>query len=388
MNSLYNIIASFIPVVLIQLLILPLLARQTTVNNYGIILTLISIANILSQIFGVGLNNTRIILNNKYHKRNIIEDYNRIFLILALISLPLLWLILNLLSIKLEVIPALLLYIFIILGIGNQYLTSEFNIDKNFLAVMKSNLYQAAGYLLGIILFFFTKEWLLIFFMGMLFTVIYELKRTFFWRIKTKKSDYWYKTLQRVLIISSSSVMISLTTYADRLFLFPILGAEQVAIYYIASLFGKLIGMGLGPVSTVLLSNFSDTERISKKFFWKTNFLNFLLCSIFYIISLFFAGPLLGLLYPTATDEIYSYVHIANLASILTASAGFIQPMILKFCPIGWQMFIQISHIFLYFGIGFCAINSFGLIGFCLSNVLVAILKIVLLCVIGSRYIK
>ncbi|HAQ1726637.1 TPA: oligosaccharide flippase family protein, partial [Enterococcus faecium] len=341
-NSVYNIFANSIPMLFLQLIILPLIAKNYTVGQYGTILTIISIANVIIQIFGIGINNTRVIMNSFYMDKKITENYNKMFKIMVIIIVPVISLILLIFKIKISYVLFILLNIYIILGFLNLYLSSEYNINMDFLLLMKSNLCLTLGYAIGIFIFLFVNQWLLILTIGMLFTVIYELQTTYFWRERKKSSDYWNKTFNKVATISISSAMISIITYADRLFLFPILGANAVATYFAASLFGKIIGMGIGPVSNVLLSTFSSTDIISKKMFWKTNIINFLICIIFFAISIPTAYPIISMLYPSLSDEISVFINLANLAAILNTSAGMIQPMILKFCPIKWQLNIQI----------------------------------------------
>ena len=387
-NSVYNIFANSIPMLSLQLIILPLIAKNYTVGQYGTILTIISIANVIIQIFGIGINNTRVIMNSFYMDKKITENYNKMFKIMVIIIVPVISLILLIFKIKISYVLFILLNIYIILGFLNLYLSSEYNINMDFLLLMKSNLCLTLGYAIGIFIFLFVNQWLLILTIGMLFTVIYELQTTYFWRERKKSSDYWNKTFNKVATISISSAMISIITYADRLFLFPILGANAVATYFAASLFGKIIGMGIGPVSNVLLSTFSSTDIISKKMFWKTNIINFLICIIFFAISIPTAYPIISMLYPSLSDEISVFINLANLAAILNTSAGMIQPMILKFCPIKWQLNIQIIHVFLYFGLSILGVNISGLLGFCIANVVIAIFKIILLCLIGNFYIE
>ncbi|HFQ4399478.1 TPA: hypothetical protein ACGV1O_003047, partial [Enterococcus faecium] len=327
-------------------------------------------------------------MNSFYMDKKITENYNKMFKIMVIIIVPVISLILLIFKIKISYVLFILLNIYIILGFLNLYLSSEYNINMDFLLLMKSNLCLTLGYAIGIFIFLFVNQWLLILTIGMLFTVIYELQTTYFWRERKKSSDYWNKTFNKVATISISSAMISIITYADRLFLFPILGANAVATYFAASLFGKIIGMGIGPVSNVLLSTFSSTDIISKKMFWKTNIINFLICIIFFAISIPTAYPIISMLYPSLSDEISVFINLANLAAILNTSAGMIQPMILKFCPIKWQLNIQIIHVFLYFGLSILGVNISGLLGFCIANVVIAIFKIILLCLIGNFYIE
>lgn len=137
---------------------------------------------------------------------------------MVIIIVPVISLILLIFKIKISYVLFILLNIYIILGFLNLYLSSEYNINMDFLLLMKSNLCLTLGYAIGIFIFLFVNQWLLILTIGMLFTVIYELQTTYFWR-ERKSSDYWNKTFNKVATISISSAMISIITYADRLFI-------------------------------------------------------------------------------------------------------------------------------------------------------------------------
>lgn len=94
-NSVYNIFANSIPMLFLQLIILPLIAKNYTVGQYGTILTIISIANVIIQIFGIGINNTRVIMNSFYMDKKITENYNKMFKIMVIIIVPVISLILR-----------------------------------------------------------------------------------------------------------------------------------------------------------------------------------------------------------------------------------------------------------------------------------------------------
>ena len=387
-NSLYNIIATMIPMFILQFIALPVVAKLTSVEYYGMVLTLISIANLIVQVSGTGINNTRIVMNSKYESHNLQENFNKIAKIIIVIIVPITLLLVLLVQKNTSILFLTLFIFYIILGFLNQYLSSEYNINVNYKMVMFSNIFQALGYILGIGIFIATNNWIYILLFGMLFTVCYELKTTFFWRKKNKESFCFKEACNKVIMISISSVMISLVTYADRLFLYPILGPTEVAIYYTSSLFGKLISMGLGPVSSVLLSVFSIKNEINRRQFWKLNLLNFSLCILFYLVTLVVSVPIINMLYPSLGIDISAYAWLANLAAILTASSGLVQPMILKFCPIKWQTIIQITHLLLYLFLSILFINFGGLLGFCVASVLISFIKLLLLCTIGHIYIK
>lgn len=383
-NTLYNILGSILPIVFLQLIVYPILSRKLDISTYGKVIALIGFCMLVIQVSGIGINNARIIMAKEYEDNKMEGDFNLLSIYIMIINVFITVLILILVNDRFFSWNNLLALLYIELGFLNLYLSSEFNISLKFNKILKGNIFLIIGYLIGLLLFFLFNLWSLIFFMGMSFIVMFDLKNTDYWKSGFQKTPLFKESLKKVLVISFSSLMISVVTYADRLFLYPLLGSSMVAIYYTASQFGKLISMGLGPISSVILSFFSKKNQMSLKHFWQFNSINFSFCIIFYLISLFLAKPVIGILYPTLSNEIVDYMNIANLAAILTGSSSLVQPIILKFCPVKWQMYIQITHIICYFSLGIVFTNSWGLLGFCYANVIAALFRLILLCVVGT----
>lgn len=70
-----NICATALPLMILQLVIFPLIARKEGNENYGTILTVISLVTIVSGSLGNSLNNIRLIRNQDYEKEKICGDF-------------------------------------------------------------------------------------------------------------------------------------------------------------------------------------------------------------------------------------------------------------------------------------------------------------------------
>lgn len=67
-------------------------------------------------------------------------------------------------------------------------------------------------------------------------------------------------------LIESTTLFIAglisrLINYADKLLIYPVLGGEEVAVYYAASIIGKMISMLISPISNVVLSYLAKIEK-------------------------------------------------------------------------------------------------------------------------------
>ena len=73
-----NILATCIPIFVIQIIILPLINNQMDLVYYGNIITCTSLISTISVPFGIALNNTRLLKNSRYEKDGESGDFNLI----------------------------------------------------------------------------------------------------------------------------------------------------------------------------------------------------------------------------------------------------------------------------------------------------------------------
>ncbi len=388
LDFIFNIIASMLPIIFLQLITYPFMAKYLSVESYGIALILISAINIITQISGIGINNARIIKQEEYKKIAVNGDFRILSIILIILNIMICLISFYLIDSNISLINILLLIILVEFGFLKTYFTAEYSVNKDFKKILISNLYLLGGYILGSIIFLFTKNWVFIFLLGNGISLMYIFKTTKIWKEKGGVSPYFKETSLSIFTISFSSLLINLVTYADRLILFPLLGASQVAIYYTASIFGKILAMGLSPISSVLLSYFSKDFVMNNKKFWKMNSINFILCFLFFIVAYFISEPIIKILYPDLYLKVSGLIHIANLTAIVYAATILIQPTILRFCKLKWQIYIQIIHLIMYVVLSILFVPKYGILGFAYISLGIALIKLVLLLIIGTMSFK
>ena len=81
-----NLIATAIPIVALQFIFLPILSDQMGGETYGLVITLITIFNVIPASFGNVLNNIRLLYENKYRKNQYTGDFQIILFIMCLIN--------------------------------------------------------------------------------------------------------------------------------------------------------------------------------------------------------------------------------------------------------------------------------------------------------------
>nr|WP_279011901.1 hypothetical protein [Vagococcus fluvialis] len=363
-DSLLNIIASLLFTLATQLIVYPLLGKELSPSEFGIVLTVVGLINAFGVIFGGSLNNIHLINNTN---KNISEiEYKillkqAIFINTIIITVSLLFFIANL-----TLSNFLLLIITCNFILLRSYLTVYFRININYVQIFFHMLMTSLGYVIGIVFFYFIKNWAIIFFVGELISLLYLKK---YIKTSTKnqviKSENFKKLQKDYINLASSNSISNLMLYLDRLLLTPLLGPENVGVFFAASLFGKMAGIVLQPLSGVVLTYISSKNKLSKRSIYKILLFVSVIFGLFIFIFSVYATPVfINIFYPDFSEDIIDYYILANLASIILIMSNLLQPLTLKYCNIKWQIVIQGVYGFLYLLLGIALTISFGLLGF------------------------
>ena len=103
-----NITATAIPLIILQLVVLPLIATKMSDELYGFTLTIISTITIIASSLGNALNNVRLIKNRVYEEKGIQGDFS--ILLLGELVIGCITLVLSINQYKLEYIVCIFAY--------------------------------------------------------------------------------------------------------------------------------------------------------------------------------------------------------------------------------------------------------------------------------------
>jgi len=378
-DSILNIIATTMPIILLQLLIFPVLADRLGNNQYGLFVTLVSLFTLVSHPFGNSLNNVRLLRNDEYEDRNIQGDFNLLLLSSLVISSVIM--IFGTIYYEREVSLLSLLLIIIISGLNliRGYLIVAFRITLRYKAILINNVFLIIGYMLGFVLFLITNQWQLIYIVGYLLSLAYIIKNSNLLNEKISRTPLFSSTVYRTFVLFTSSFLQSALTYADRLLLFPLLGPRAVAVYYSASILGKIVSMGVGPISTVMLSYLTKIEQIKKKSFIYFLFLLGVIGLGGYFICIFISYPMLNLLYPKWAEDSMEIIYITTGSAIFSVMSSIIHPFVLRFKNINWQILIGGINFIIYIFGALIFYKIYGLIGFCIGILIASVVKLLLM---------
>ena len=387
-NVFLNAIATAIPLLVLQILILPKVNSRIGTDEYGLVVTLISLLNLIPECFGNTLNNVRLLVDLKYKDACVEGDFNVLALILSIISSIAVALIAagytsfqHGIDVTTMACGAVLVFIY-------QYYSVGFRLKLDYKKILIANLLLALGFSFGYCMFLKNGVWQSIYIVGYalssLFTVLQSGLVCERWHF-TQQSK---ATIVKYLILLSASLMSVAVVYVDRLVLFPLLGGTVVAIYYASTLLGKFISAGMSPVVSVMLSYFSKMRGLDKSMIKQLTFAGLVVGVIGYLVCILVGRPLLGWLYPNIAAKSIRYVYITTLTSIIGMQCSIMIPVVLRFCNTKWQLVIEFCNLTLHFSLSLILLKSFGLMGFCVGSLVAMLLKYFILLLIYSKSCK
>lgn len=374
-----NIIASAVPTIVMQIVILPIMGIRLGDKGYGSAVTLISMATLFSLPFGSVLNNIRLLMDNEYRKHNINGDFK--ILLTASMIINAIFMIIGTIYYEGRFSPVsiILVVLFSCLNILREYLIVSFRIKINYRAILLNNLMLSVGYLFGLLLFYFIGYWQIIYVSGSVFSLFYILKNSNIIYESFSKTKLFGKTLYNSLVLFFSVFMKTALTYADKLLLFPLLGSTAVSIYYTATLMGKILSLIITPISSVMLSYLAKMSKIKMKQFVIIVGLTTVFGLIGYFIIIFISEPILNLLYPSWANESLKLINVTTATAILGVISSVINPVILRFNHINWQIVINLVNLIFYTILVFGFYSLYGLMGFCFGMLIANIIKLLLM---------
>ena len=362
-DILFNIVATIIPTIILQLVAYPIIGRNISANEYGLMITMFSCIQLFSATLGTGLNNVRLLKENECNDSN--GSFNLILLIDCLAVAIIIFIASYYYQKGIDVISLLLVNSIAILMLINSYIDVEYRINLNFKKVLIENIAYAVGYAVGILVFLVIEKWEIVIFFGQLLCFIYNWKNTNILKESFRKSRGIKGLYKDNVYICISGFCARAISYADKLLLLPLIGGANVSIYYTSTLLGKIVLMGMTPITSVILSYLNKRSRVENKTFRRYFILGVLGCFVGYILCIAVSKPILSVLFPQWVDEAMVYIPVTTLSLCIVTLCNFLTPFTMKFCDMYWQFIIDFVTMIIYICLSLILLKTFGLIGFC-----------------------
>lgn len=382
-DSVINIVAFTILVGAQQLLAFPVIAKNISPDNFGMILIMMGIVNVFSVLTS-NLPCVHLVSPTDY-KRN---SYNYLFisilLFIFLVSLILAFSIFN----KTGGLTKLCFIILCQSTCFRAFITTNYQIENHFKSVVNQNVFYVIGMILGLFVCNFSSNWLILFITADFFSLLYS------WRKINKVCKQYYsikfslKELTNYVNFITKDIISYLLNLFDRFIIYPILGGTSVSVYYSMMSVSKLFSLVLNPLSVVLFMKMSITgiekmlilNRISL-----VSILFMILSSLLFIIIIPFY---VKIFYPTYVASIEGvYIYVAILSGI-SCSLIMFKSLIIKLCPLHKLRNIYMQYMILFLVLSIVFVYKFNLIGFVIVNIVLNVFLFLVLFGVVRKVIK
>ncbi len=370
----------------IQLALYPFLSKQLGTDEFGVVLTLISLISIMGSTFGTAANYSRMVTRMKGQDSN--GDYNIFLLMIAVLSVfvsigGLVWLH------KFSAIAEAGYLILMIVTVLRYYSDVEFRLNLNYKRFFIFYLLISVGYLAGIGMFFVTHSWIIAMLCGECLAVGFVMATGGIYRGQLfKKSKYFKDNMRSLLILSGTELIAAVILNADRLILQAIDGGTSVTIFYAATLIGKMVSLISTPLNGVIIGHLTKYEGGIKK----STFVKLCLGSVVgsLIINVFCFGVsfiFVRVMYAEIFDLVKPYLWCANLGQVFYFIANTLTVILLRFTDEKYQLVINILFLIVFVLILIPITFAFGLWGMAIALVAVNLIKILIIMAVGCAKI-
>lgn len=375
-----NIIAATLPLAMLQLLIYPWIAKAIGGQEYGLMLTIYSLWIMVPNSMGNVLNNIKLLRQD--------DSGGDIALLLRqwtvagfVVVFVFIWMYFGTFSV-IHVVIGSFIAICILL---KAYLEVGFRIKLDYTAVLINNILLSVGYFIGFIAFKVTGIWEFVFLLGYLVSCVYCTVKTGLLRVPPCSTELFASIKKDAYSLMAAGIIGNLINYADKLVLYPLMGGMAVSIYYTATILGKITGMLTGPINSVILSYIARWDKSRTNVFTKVLSLSIVVCIVGYIVSLLLARPVIGLLFPQWIEKVMDIIPLTTVTVMLGILASILNPFVLKYCKMQWQIGINTIASIVYFGSALLLWNYMGLKGFCIGTIIGALTKLLIIVVAYYR---
>lgn len=365
-----SICATAIFNIVIQFAMYPFLERDMGSEKFGVALSVLSIVAILSGTIGSAANYSRMVTSTDKKIDYTNGDYNVILLTLSVLCGLFGLFYIRYLGMS-SLLAALLFIALIVLTSLRYYSDVEYKLSGNFLRYMLFYISVSVGYLVGMLIYSFTKEWMVSFIVGEAFSVIFViLWGNIYTKNVFKISKNFGLICKSMGFLLLSTLIDNLTLNADRLLLMVFEDGDAVSIYYIASLLGKVIAMLSVPINSLIISYLVKYDGKLTPKLWLAASLGTTILGVIGFAGCTLVSPfILNILYPDPhiQSSIAPYIAPAILGQIFYFISGILLVILLRFRGEKRQFLFNFGYAVEFFAIVIAGTALYGLDGFVYS---------------------
>lgn len=363
-DMILNMVGFGIYVVSQKIILLPIIAKQVNDNVYTSLTLFMSILNIFCNVTGGELGNVRLIKNNDYKDKKVIGDFSRILLVLSLLIIvigsPIL------ICLKYEYKYILFFILTILMANIRLYATNFYRLEKKFVKVIIQNLIYLIGIILGLFVFNYIHEIYIVLFIPELISIIYALFNCDLIKMGLNKTTEIKSTIKKYIGLGTISLLNNIMNYCDSILIYPILGAQQVAVYYAVNSVSNITSLLTNPMSSVILSWISNAKDEKKnKIFKITLSINIPLIIIVTLITIPLTYLSMFVLYKQYLSGITILVILISISTAFGTAGAFTKTILIKYTKTANLVGIYIMYFIVLSILGIILSKIYSLIRIC-----------------------
>ena len=347
-----------------QILLMPIMAKILPDEDFAKTVLYISIFAIITNVLGSELGIVKQVKKDEIREKS---DYNRI--LLQLFPLIILVSIVTLCILKFSVIEIIMLTITILLGNTRLYSAAHFRANKDFKKIVIQNMLYLIGTAIGLAVTYKVKLIAIPMLLAEVICLIFDMLKTDVIKTgisKTKKNkEIWTKFISFGFI----SFLINMTTYFDKIIIYPILGDNAVNVYYATSSMSKILNLITNPLHGVILSWLKgDDENFKNKVTSTTIKANIPVLIIVFFISMPLTYFAVKLLYPQYLESSIKLILPICISAAFGTVTSVVKAILMKYIESKKLVTSYILYIIVLLISATLMSYSFGIVGFAYAN--------------------
>ncbi len=310
-----------------QILLMPIMARILPEEDFAKVVLYISVFAIITNVLGSELGIVKQVKKEKISEES---DYNRI--LLQLFPTIILIAIMILAILRFNILEIIMLTITIILGNTRLYSAAHFRANKDFKKIVMQNILYLVGTAIGLFITYKLKLIAIPMLLAEIMCLIFDITKTDIIKTGISKTKHNKEIWNTFAGFGFISFLINMTTYFDKIIIYPILGENAVNVYYATSSMSKILSLITNPLHGVILSWLKgNDEEFKKKATTVTLKANMPILIITFVLSLPLTYIAVIILYPQYLEDSKKLIIPICVGVAFSTAASIIKAILMKY---------------------------------------------------------
>ena len=306
---------------------MPIMARILPEEDFAKVVLYISVFAIITNVLGSELGIVKQVKKEKISEES---DYNRI--LLQLFPTIILIAIIILAILRFNILEIIMLTITIILGNTRLYSAAHFRANKDFKKIVMQNILYLVGTAIGLFITYKLKLIAIPMLLAEIMCLIFDISKTDIIKTGISKTKHNKEIWNTFAGFGFISFLINMTTYFDKIIIYPILGENAVNVYYATSSMSKILSLITNPLHGVILSWLKgNDEEFKKKVTTVTIKANMPILIITFVLSLPLTYIAVIILYPQYLEDSKKLIIPICVGVAFSTAASIIKAILMKY---------------------------------------------------------